>query len=233
MATNPDIASLSFEEALKALEDVVRRLESGEAPLDESMDLYERGEKLRALPGPARCGAGIGSRRSSPIATAAPPAPAPLTRRHRHDDHFRPGCRRTELRRRKRHDGCSQPALAQIAEDIDASFDALLAVAGDPRDRLIEAMRYAAIGGGKRLRPLLLTATAGMFGVDRASAVRAGTALEAVHVYSLIHDDLPCMDNDATRHGKPTVHIAYDEATAVLAGDGLHVFAFEVLSDPR
>ena len=125
-----------------------------------------------------------------------------------------------------------KPALAQIAEDIDASFDALLAVAGDPRDRLIEAMRYAAIGGGKRLRPLLLTATAGMFGVDRASAVRAGTALEAVHVYSLIHDDLPCMDNDATRHGKPTVHIAYDEATAVLAGDGLHVFAFEVLSDP-
>ena len=125
-----------------------------------------------------------------------------------------------------------KPALARIAEDIDASFDALLALAGDPRDRLIEAMRYAAIGGGKRLRPLLLTATAGMFGVDRASAVRAATALEAVHVYSLIHDDLPCMDDDATRHGKPTVHIAYDEATAVLAGDGLHVFAFEVLSDP-
>jgi farnesyl diphosphate synthase len=128
--------------------------------------------------------------------------------------------------------GLLQPALAAIQADIDASFDALLPVPGDPRDRLIEAMRYATIGGGKRLRPLLVTATAAMYGVDREAAVRAGTAIEAIHVYSLIHDDLPCMDDDALRHGKPTVHKAFDEATAVLAGDALHDFAFEVLSDP-
>ncbi|WP_225207194.1 polyprenyl synthetase family protein [Novosphingobium huizhouense] len=128
--------------------------------------------------------------------------------------------------------GLLGPALAQIAREIDASFDALLPLAGDQRDRLVEAMRYAAIGGGKRMRPLLLAATAGLFGADRTSAIRAGTAIEAIHVYSLIHDDLPCMDDDAMRHGKPTVHKAFDEATAVLAGDALHAFAFEVLSDP-
>ena len=122
--------------------------------------------------------------------------------------------------------------LAQIQRDIDSAFDALLPVPADPRGRLYEAMRYATIGGGKRLRPLLLAATAAMYGVDRAAAIRAGAAIEAVHVYSLIHDDLPCMDNDALRHGKPTLHIAYDEAMAVLAGDALLTFAFEVLSDP-
>ncbi|GMM59326.1 polyprenyl synthetase family protein [Novosphingobium pituita] len=124
------------------------------------------------------------------------------------------------------------PALAAIQAEVDACFDALLPMAADPRDRLVEAMRYAAIGGGKRLRPLLVCATAAMFGVDRTAAVRVGTALEAIHAYSLIHDDLPCMDDDALRHGKPTVHKAFDEATAVLAGDALHAFAFELLSDP-
>lgn len=128
--------------------------------------------------------------------------------------------------------GLLKPALAAIQADIDASFDALLPVPGDPRDRLVQAMRYATIGGGKRLRPLLVTATAAMYGVDRQVAVRAGTALEAIHVYSLIHDDLPCMDNDDLRHGKPTVHKAFDDGTAVLAGDALHDFAFEILSDP-
>lgn len=128
--------------------------------------------------------------------------------------------------------GLLKPALAAIQADIDASFDALLPLPGDPRDRLVQAMRYATIGGGKRLRPLLVTATAAMYGVDRQVAVRAGTALEAIHVYSLIHDDLPCMDNDDLRHGKPTVHKAFDDGTAVLAGDALHDFAFEILSDP-
>jgi farnesyl diphosphate synthase len=123
-------------------------------------------------------------------------------------------------------------ALAAIQADVDAGFDALLPLPGDARDRLVEAMRYAAIGGGKRIRPLLLTATAEMLQVDRAMAVRASLAIEAIHVYSLIHDDLPCMDDDALRHGKATVHRAYDEATAVLAGDALHAFAFEVLADP-
>lgn len=128
--------------------------------------------------------------------------------------------------------GLLRPALKAIAEDIDKSFDLLLPVPGDPRDRLVEAMRYATIGGGKRVRPLLVCATAALFGVSREAAVRVGTAIEAIHVYSLIHDDLPCMDNDALRHGKPTVHLAFDDAAAVLAGDALHDFAFEVLSDP-
>jgi farnesyl diphosphate synthase len=123
-------------------------------------------------------------------------------------------------------------ALGEIAADVDAAFDALLPVPEDARARLVEAMRYAAIGGGKRIRPLLLTSTAQMYGVSRDSAIRAGVAVEAIHVYSLIHDDLPCMDDDALRHGKPTVHLAFDEATAVLAGDALHAFAFEVLGDP-
>lgn len=123
-------------------------------------------------------------------------------------------------------------ALARIAGEIDNAFDLLLPVPTDARARLVEAMRYAAMGGGKRLRPLLLSATAAMYGVNREAAVRAGCAIESIHVYSLIHDDLPCMDDDALRHGKPTLHLAFDEATAVLAGDALHDFAFEVLSDP-
>ena len=119
-------------------------------------------------------------------------------------------------------------ALTAIASDIDAMFDALLPAEG----RLGEAMRYAAIGGGKRLRPLLLTATAAMHGADRSQALRAAAAIEAIHAYSLIHDDLPCMDDDAMRHGKPSTHAAFDEAVAVLAGDALQAFAFEVLADP-
>lgn len=123
-------------------------------------------------------------------------------------------------------------ALKAIQHDVDACFDMLLPVPDDARGRLFEAVRYAAIGGGKRLRPLLLATTAEMYGADRQSAIRAGCAIEAIHVYSLIHDDLPCMDDDDLRHGRPTVHKAYDEATAVLAGDALHALAFEILSDP-
>ncbi len=122
-------------------------------------------------------------------------------------------------------------AMDAIAADIDADFDRLLPIPTDARARLYEAMRYAAIGGGKRLRPLLLVTIAQMHGVDRAAAVRAACAVEAIHVYSLIHDDLPCMDDDAMRRGKPTVHLAFDEATAVLAGDSLHALAFEILAD--
>ena len=122
--------------------------------------------------------------------------------------------------------------LAHIQREVDVMFDALLPVPRDPRTRLIEAMRYAVIGGGKRLRPLLTAATAEIYGVDRTSALRAGCAVEAIHAYSLVHDDLPCMDDDDLRHGKPTIHKAFDEATAVLAGDALHDLAFEILSDP-
>lgn len=123
--------------------------------------------------------------------------------------------------------------LERIARETDSMFDALLPVPDDSRAPLVEAMRYAAIGAGKRIRPLLLCATADLYGVDRDTAVRAGAAIEAIHVYSLIHDDLPCMDDDDIRRGKPTVHKAFDEATAVLAGDSLHALAFEVLADPR
>jgi farnesyl diphosphate synthase len=124
-------------------------------------------------------------------------------------------------------------ALVQIAADVDSEFDRLLALPGDARDPLYVAMRHAAIGGGKRLRPLLVTATASLFHVDREVALRVGTAVEAIHVYSLIHDDLPCMDDDDMRRGKPTVHRAFGEATAVLAGDSLHALAFEILANSR
>ena len=121
----------------------------------------------------------------------------------------------------------------RIQREMDAAFDALLPIPDDARARLVEAMRYAAMGGGKRVRPLLLVTTAQMYGVARDATVQAGSAIEAIHVYSLIHDDLPCMDDDAMRHGKPTVHRAFDEATAVLAGDSLHALAFEILAMPE
>ena len=128
--------------------------------------------------------------------------------------------------------GVLAEGLARIQHDVDAAFDELLPVPEDTRARLVEAMRYAAIGGGKRVRPLLVAAVASLYGVDREVSVRTGCAVEAIHVYSLIHDDLPCMDDDDLRHGKPTLHLAFDEATAVLAGDSLHALAFEILSDP-
>ena len=121
----------------------------------------------------------------------------------------------------------------RIQREVDARFGQLLPVPEDPRARLLEAMRYAAVGGGKRVRPLLLAATAELYAVSRECAVLAGCAVEAIHVYSLIHDDLPCMDDDDLRHGKPTLHKAFDEATAVLAGDSLHALAFEILSMPE
>lgn len=124
-----------------------------------------------------------------------------------------------------------QAALRDVAGEMDRLFDTLLAVPADPRQGLYRAMRHAAIGGGKRLRPLLVFATARLFAVDRARAARVAAALEAIHVYSLIHDDLPAMDDDDMRRGKPTVHKAFDEATAILAGDCLHALAFEILAD--
>jgi farnesyl diphosphate synthase len=123
-------------------------------------------------------------------------------------------------------------ALTQVGAEVDRRFDVMLAVPDDPRAELYRAMRHAAIGGGKRLRPLLVFATAGLFGVDRECTARTACAIEAVHVYSLVHDDLPAMDNDDMRRGKPTVHRAFSEATAVLAGDSLHALGFEWLADP-
>lgn len=124
-----------------------------------------------------------------------------------------------------------QTALRHVAGEMDRQFDRMLALPGDPREGLYSAMRHATIGGGKRLRPLLVFATAQLFGVDRNCVARVATAIECIHVYSLIHDDLPAMDNDDMRRGKPTVHKAFDEATAILAGDCLHALAFEILAD--
>jgi farnesyl diphosphate synthase len=96
--------------------------------------------------------------------------------------------------------------------------------------RLIEAMRYSSLGGGKRLRPFLVVESSAVFGVPRQAALLAGTALECIHCYSLIHDDLPAMDNSDLRRGRPTLHKAYDDATAILAGDALLTIAFDIIT---
>jgi farnesyl diphosphate synthase len=118
-----------------------------------------------------------------------------------------------------------------VRRDVDDFFSRLLTPTGDGRDRLYEAMAHAALGGGKRLRPLLTVAASRLFAIDRMRALRVGCAIEAIHVYSLIHDDLPCMDDADLRRGKPTIHKAFGEAEAVLAGDSLHALAFEILAD--
>lgn len=122
--------------------------------------------------------------------------------------------------------------MHETSGEIDRLLEHLLADPGDMRRPLFDAMRYAAVGGGKRLRPLLVKASSDLFGVNPSYALRAAVAVECVHVQSLIHDDLPCMDDDDLRRGKPTLHLAFDEATALLAGDSLLALAFEVLADP-
>ena len=124
-----------------------------------------------------------------------------------------------------------QHALSRCAAETDSLLDQLLPAGATPARRVIDAMRYAALGQGKRLRPFLLVEAATLFGVPRQRALRAGAALECVHCYSLVHDDLPAMDDDDLRRGKPTTHKAFDEATAILAGDALLTYAFEILSD--
>ena len=125
-----------------------------------------------------------------------------------------------------------EDALARAAAETDALLDQLLPLDASPARRVMEAMRYAALGPGKRLRPFLVVESAALFGVPRERALRAGAALECVHCYSLVHDDLPAMDDDDLRRGRPTAHKAFDEATAILAGDALLTFAFEILGDP-
>ncbi|MBT5351801.1 MAG: polyprenyl synthetase family protein [Rhodospirillales bacterium] len=123
-------------------------------------------------------------------------------------------------------------SMRDAADDVEQMLDKLLVLEGDPEDRVLEAMRYASLGGGKRVRPYLVLTSAAMFDVVRPAALRAAAALEMVHCYSLVHDDLPAMDNDDLRRGQPTCHIKFDEATAILAGDALLTRAFEVLSNP-
>ncbi len=125
--------------------------------------------------------------------------------------------------------------LTAVAVETDALLDRLLGAEPGPGEiarppRLLAAMRHAVLGGGKRLRPFLIVETAALFGSAREGALLAGAALEFLHCYSLVHDDLPAMDNDDLRRGRPTVHKAFDEATAILAGDGLLTVAFDVMS---
>jgi farnesyl diphosphate synthase len=124
-------------------------------------------------------------------------------------------------------------ALGDNAKAVNGVLDDLLELSDGPESRVVEAMRYTALSGGKRIRPFLVTASAKLFNVDNASALRVAAAVEMIHCYSLIHDDLPAMDDDDLRRGKPTCHIKFDEATAILAGDALLTKAFEVVADEQ
>lgn len=125
-----------------------------------------------------------------------------------------------------------QTALASVAEIVNAGLGSRLDRMAAPSP-LGEAMRHAVLAGGKRLRPYLLIECAGLYGVAPKAALPAALALECLHTYSLVHDDLPAMDDDDVRRGQPTVHRAFDEATAILAGDGLLTLAFEILAEPE
>ncbi len=122
--------------------------------------------------------------------------------------------------------------LGSGARSVEETLERLLPQASGPESRFHEAMRYAVFNGGKRLRPVLVLLSAAVYGITGIRALRTAAAVEMIHCYSLIHDDLPALDNDDLRRGQPTCHRAFDEATAILAGDGLQSLAFEVLADP-
>jgi farnesyl diphosphate synthase len=124
-------------------------------------------------------------------------------------------------------------AMKQAVRVTDAALERLLPSTGSHHGRVAEAMRYAIFAGGKRLRPFLTLKGSALFGVPESQAVRAAAAIEMLHTYSLVHDDLPCMDDDDLRRGRPTTHRQFDEATAVLAGDALLTLSFGVLADPE
>jgi farnesyl diphosphate synthase len=123
-------------------------------------------------------------------------------------------------------------ALRARAATVEEALDALLPMPEGPEARLTEAMRYATLGGGKRMRAFLVLEGAALFGVSATCAARVAASIEMMHAYSLVHDDLPAMDNDDLRRGRPSTHRAFDEATAILAGDALQARAFEVLAEP-
>jgi|TARA_X000000950_G_scaffold253225_1_gene316039 farnesyl diphosphate synthase len=123
--------------------------------------------------------------------------------------------------------------LSEIADKVTVVLDRLIAPADGPEAQLMRAMRYASLATGKRLRPFYVLTFGSLFDAPEKSLMRTAAALECVHTYSLIHDDLPCMDDDDLRRGQPTVHKKFDEATAVLAGDALLTLAFEILASPE
>lgn len=122
--------------------------------------------------------------------------------------------------------------LTEIADKVTVALDQLIPPAQGPEADLMRAMRHAALANGKRMRPFYVIETGALFDADQKALLRTAAALECVHTYSLVHDDLPCMDDDDMRRGRPTVHKAYDEATAVLAGDALQSVAYEILAHP-
>src|SRR6202795_4199359 len=122
--------------------------------------------------------------------------------------------------------------MARVATAVEQALDVLLPPIEGAEGRLAEAMRYAALGGGKRLRAFLVMESAALFSVNETCAARVAAAVQMLHAYSLVHDDLPAMDDDDLRRGKPSTHKAFDEATAILAGDALQTRAFEVLAEP-
>ena len=128
--------------------------------------------------------------------------------------------------------GALAEAMAEAVRVIEEALDTLLPVPEGRERRLVEAMRYAALGGGKRLRGFLVLEVAALFGVATTCAARVAASVEMLHAYSLVHDDLPSMDDDDLRRGRPSTHRAFDEATAILAGDALQARAFEVLAEP-
>ncbi len=123
--------------------------------------------------------------------------------------------------------------LARAAEAVERELESLLPTGLELEHRLFDAMRYAVLAGGKRLRPFMVIASGEIFDLDMARSLRVAAAVELMHAYSLVHDDLPCMDDDDLRRGKPTVHVQFDEATAMLAGNALLTLAFEVLADRK
>lgn len=126
-----------------------------------------------------------------------------------------------------------QERMTHVATTVEKYMDRLIPSSDYAEKKLIEAMRYGTLGGGKRLRPFLCVSAAKMFNVSDECAYRAAAAIEMIHCFSLIHDDLPCMDDSDTRRGKPSVHKQFDEYTAVLSGDALIGYAFSVLADPE
>lgn len=124
-------------------------------------------------------------------------------------------------------------AMSHTATAVTETMERILPKSDFPEQKLFDAMRYSVLAGGKRLRPFLLLSTASLYGVNEDCSLRAAAAIECLHCYSLVHDDLPAMDNADLRRGQPTAHIKFDEATAVLAGDALLTIAFEILADPR
>ncbi len=135
----------------------------------------------------------------------------------------------------KQHENNFATSLENAANDMERLLEQLMSAQPldgeiDRPQRVVESMRYGALAGGKRLRPFLVLETAALFDVPRSQALMAGAALECIHCYSLVHDDLPAMDNDDLRRGRPTTHKKFDEATAILAGDALLTLAFDILS---